>query len=102
MYGSVRIFRVKPGTGDEALAETWRACKLVLGASSGFIDMLTIRSGPDEFLTVGLYESREAAERGFASANPVFWEAVSPFFAADPERYHGDLRTWTQMGGPKR
>lgn len=97
MYGSVRIFRVKPGTGDAALEQTWRACKQVLATNPGFLDMYTIRSGPDEFLTIGIYESRETAEAAFGVTNPVFWEAVSQYFAVEPERFHGDLKSWVDV-----
>lgn len=97
MYGSVRVFRVKAGTGDLALEQTWRACKSVLASNPGFVDMHTIRSGPEEFLTVGLYESRETAEAAFGVTNPSFWRAVSEFFAEEPLRFHGDLQSWADI-----
>lgn len=97
LYGSVRIFRVKPGTGDVALEQTWRACKQVLATNPGFIDMHTVRSGPDEFLTIGIYESQETAAAAFGTTNPVFWAAVSEFFVSEPLRFHGDLKSWADV-----
>lgn len=97
MYGSIRVFRVKPGTGDVALEQTWRACKKVLATNPGFIDMHTVRCGPDEFLTIGIYESQEMAAAAFVNTNPVFWAAVSKFFASEPLRFQGDLKSWDDV-----
>lgn len=99
MYGSIRMFQVQPGMLDEAISATWAACQASLPTVPGFRQMGLIRVEPDQFVTLGVYDSQAAAEAGMGITNPEFWAAVAKYFAAEPRRIHGELTLWDSDAG---
>lgn len=95
MYVSIRVFRVKPGTREKAIEKTFESCKEAVADYPGFLRQTIVKTGKNEFVTLGYYENEEVALAAFKVANDAFWPAVSPYFDGETIRYHGDTETWT-------
>ncbi len=62
MYAAIRKYTVKPGWMEEVMHRIQRDFVFLISKEPGFLDYYALRVGPNEVLTISVFDTQEEAE----------------------------------------
>jgi quinol monooxygenase YgiN len=62
MYAAIRKYTVKPGWMEEVMHRIQRDFVFLISKEPGFLDYYALRVGPNEVLTISVFDTQEGAE----------------------------------------
>ena len=72
MYVSIRKYSIKPGCLEEVMRRIQREFVFLIRQETGFLDYYALRVGPNEVLTISVFDTQAGAE----GATPLAFEWV--------------------------
>jgi heme-degrading monooxygenase HmoA len=91
MFASIRKYHLKPGANKELNKAVNESLLPAISSAPGFIAYHGVDSGADEWVSVTIFESREAAEASNLRAADFLHNSVSRLVVSGPEIVVGDV-----------
>ena|SRR5215469_18748361 len=91
MFAAIRKYQLKPGANGQLNKALNEAFLPLVSSVPGFIAYHGVDSGSNEWASITIFESREAAEESNRRAASFVHERVSTLIASGPEIVMGDV-----------
>ena len=91
MYASIRKYSIKPGFMEEVMRRIQGEFVFLISQEAGFLDYYALRVGPDEVLTISVFDTQAGAEGSTPLAFEWVYQNLERFVQGVPEATVGQV-----------
>ncbi len=85
MYASIRKYSIKPGCMEEVMRRIQDEFVFLIRQEPGFLDYYALRVGPNEVLTISVFDTQAGAEGATPLAFEWVYQKLERFVQGVPE-----------------